>query len=171
MQHLIAFLTRSVSPEIFFIFFPKPSYPYQAEKLQENFMRITHPSYIKEGSGRMGDLVFYSLYGSSFARLYAKPANPHTEGQRMVRRTFGDAVRSWQKLADGEKHKYNRKARHLPMSGYNLFISVYMKEKLPPADTWREERKRLIALSDASLRMRVSASSVVSPYCAVHRLY
>jgi uncharacterized protein with NRDE domain len=134
-------------------------------------MKIKHPSYIKEGSGRMGDLVFYSLYGSSFARLYAKPVNPDTEGQRIVRRTFGDAVRSWQKLTDEEKQKYSRKARHLPMSGYNLFISNYMKEKLAQADACSEDRKRLIALSNASLCIQLSVSSVVSPYRAVYRLY
>ena len=92
--------------------------------------RITHPSYIKFSGGRMGDLVFYNFNQKQYARLYTKPINPDTALQRIVRRTFADAVRSWQALSPEEQYKYNKKARRLPMTGYNLYISTYMKNTL-----------------------------------------
>jgi len=78
----------------------------------------------------MGDIVFYSLYERQYARLYSKPFNPDTAGQKIVRRAFGDAVRSWQALSPEEQYRYNKKARRLPMTGYNLYISDYMKSIL-----------------------------------------
>jgi len=92
--------------------------------------RIKHPSYIASSGGRMGDIVFYSFYDRQYARLYCKPVDPKTVEQKIIRKTFGDAVRSWQALSPEEQYKYNKKARRLPMTGYNLYISNYMKSIL-----------------------------------------
>jgi hypothetical protein len=78
-------------------------------------------------SGRIGSVVFYTNRGRQCVRAHVIPLNPDTEAQRAVRRSFGDAVRSWQALPADEKHAYNRKARYLNMSGYNLYISKYLK--------------------------------------------
>ncbi len=83
-------------------------------------------------SGRIGNVVFYTRRRAGGAitqcvRLHVIPRNPDTEAQREVRRSFGEAVRSWQSLSADEKHEYIRKARYLNMSGYNLFISKYLK--------------------------------------------
>lgn len=91
---------------------------------------IKHPSYITSSGGKMGDLVFYSIRDRQYARLYVKPANPDTSEQRFIRKTFGDAVRTWQKLTHEEKRKYNKKALRLSMTGYNLYISIFMRDNL-----------------------------------------
>ncbi|MBN1533809.1 MAG: hypothetical protein JXA20_14155 [Spirochaetes bacterium] len=95
--------------------------------------RIALASYLKTLHGVLGDVVFYSRYGREYARPYVTPANPDTGAQRAIRGTFGDAVRAWQGLPREEKVRWNRQARWLPMSGYNLFISRYMKENIPAA--------------------------------------
>ena len=77
--------------------------------------------------GRIGGIVFYNNNDMLCARIKAIPVNPDTEEQRIVRKTFGDAVRSWQSLAIEDKQKYNKKARRLSKKGYNLYISLYMK--------------------------------------------
>ncbi len=58
------------------------------------------------------------------------PRNPDTAAQRDIRRTFADTVKSWQALTGEEKYKFMRKARSLQMSGYNLYISEFMKERI-----------------------------------------
>jgi len=78
-------------------------------------------------SGRIGNVVFYTNRGRQCVRSHVIPRNPDTVAQRIVRRAFGDAVRSWQAMTQDEKHEYIRKARYLNMSGYNLYISKYMK--------------------------------------------
>jgi hypothetical protein len=89
-------------------------------------------------SGRIGNVVFYTNRGRQCVRKHVIPRNPDTEAQRIVRRAFGDAVRSWQAMTQDEKHEYIRKARYLNMSGYNLYISTYMKIQIlmrQPEDT------------------------------------
>ncbi len=78
-------------------------------------------------SGRIGNVVFYKRLGMQCVRTHVIPRNPDTEAQRAVRRSFADAVRSWQSMTDDERYAYIRKARYLNMSGYNLYISIYLK--------------------------------------------
>ncbi len=77
--------------------------------------------------GKIGNVVFYTNRGTQCVRAHVIPRNPDTEAQRLVRRSFGDAVRSWQSMTPDERYSYNRKARYLNMSGYNLYISKYLK--------------------------------------------
>lgn len=78
-------------------------------------------------SGRLGSVVFYTRRGKLCVRSYVIPRNPDTEAQRVVRRSFAGAVLSWQSMTDEERYTYKRKARFMNMSGYNLYISLYMK--------------------------------------------
>ncbi len=100
-------------------------------------------------SGRIGNLVFYtrplapgtaksrgkaatqSTARTQCVRTYVVPRNPDTISQRAVRRCFAEAVRAWQSLAGEDRNTYNRKARYINMSGYNLFISKFMKINIP----------------------------------------
>ncbi len=88
---------------------------------------------IKSIHGRIGNLVFYcrrrtaSSTMTQCVRAHVIPRNPDTEAQRKVRRSFGDAVRTWQSMSLDDRHAFNRKARYLNMSGYNLYISNYIK--------------------------------------------
>jgi alpha-ketoglutarate-dependent taurine dioxygenase len=77
--------------------------------------------------GRLGRIVLYYRNGVQCARTHVVPRNPDTECQRQNRKTFADAVKSWQALSAEEKRSFNRKAMRKRMSGYNLFISQYMK--------------------------------------------
>jgi len=80
-------------------------------------------------SGRIGSFVFYRRKKTQCVRVYVVPGNPNTPSQRCTRTTFADAVKSWQSLTAEEQYKYTRKARGSRMSGYNLYISEYIKEK------------------------------------------
>ncbi len=97
-------------------------------------------------SGRIGNVVFYLNRERQCVRTHVIPRNPDTEAQRAVRRSFGDAVHLWQAMSPDEKYSYNRKARYLNMSGYNLFISNYLKKIMQdeakskvPFPTWNLE--------------------------------
>ncbi len=96
-------------------------------------------------SGRIGNVVFYKRLGVQCVRLHVIPRNPDTVAQRVVRRCFGDAVRSWQAMTEDEKYSYNRKARYLNMSGYNLYISNYLKRIIQALDlTSTDEQKSIV---------------------------
>lgn len=55
------------------------------------------------------------------------PYNPRTAEQQAWRSDFADAVASWQSLTNEEKKEYNSKAQGKKMSGYNLYISNYLR--------------------------------------------
>lgn len=78
--------------------------------------------------GKIGKIVHYNRNGIQCARSYAVPRNPDTPAQRENRKTFAEAVKLWQKLTPDEKYRFNRKAVKKRVSGYNLFISLYLKE-------------------------------------------
>jgi hypothetical protein len=80
-------------------------------------------------SKRIGNIVLYQRYNTQCMRSYVVPKNPDTIIQRQNRKRFADAVKSWQRLSPDEKYNYTRKARNKGMSGYNLYISSFMKEK------------------------------------------
>jgi hypothetical protein len=87
--------------------------------------------FITSISGRIGSIVFYRRQGKTCIRSYVIPRNPDTAAQKAVRRSFADAVKSWQVLRCEEKYKFIRKAQKMQMSGYNLYISTFMKERFP----------------------------------------
>ena len=103
--------------------------------------RIKFASYLDTMNGRMGDAVFYSCNGRHYARVMVKPRNPNTAAQVLVRRTFGDAVRAWQALDHDSKRKFIRKGRMRRINGYNLFISEYMKERMPAIRSVNSDRE------------------------------
>ncbi|HNX25448.1 MAG TPA: hypothetical protein PKG60_15480 [Spirochaetota bacterium] len=105
---------------------------------------VTLNPIFKSFSGNIAGIVMYTLDGRQYARVLPDYANPDTEKQRIVRRTFGDAVRSWQSLSPDEKQKYNRKARRLPMNGYNFYISCYMKENITRSNAGNTGRDMFI---------------------------
>ncbi len=82
---------------------------------------------IKSISGRIGNLVFYQRRGIQCVRTYVIPRNPDTLAQKAMRRNFADAVLSWQSMTADERYAFTRKARNINMSGYNLYISLYMR--------------------------------------------
>jgi hypothetical protein len=59
-------------------------------------------------------------------KMYA-PTNPQTVLQQTNRQKFADAVIAWQALTNEEKNVYNQLKYPDQMSGYNKFISQYLK--------------------------------------------
>ena len=119
-------------------------------------------------SGRLGKVVYYNIYKRQFARVHTIPENPRTDEQQQVRKTFGNAVRSWQNRSPEEKNKYNKKARRLAMSGYNLYISEYIKE-----DIKSKQENHTISVTDNMLNHSSQSlySSVASPLHLLHSSY
>ncbi len=111
--------------------------------------------------GAIGGIVLYNRYDRQCARRHVRPANPDTEAQRAVRRTFGDAVRSWQGLPAGEKDIWIRRARKLSMSGYNLYISRFMREKISGDKVFAGSRN---AFSVTSSSVQKNGPSVSTPF-------
>jgi hypothetical protein len=54
------------------------------------------------------------------------PANPRSEPQQANRSKFANAISGWQNLTNEQKNQYNERAKRLKMSGYNLYIKIYM---------------------------------------------
>jgi len=75
--------------------------------------------------------VYRTESTSKGLRCYREPyyitRNPRTVAQQAWRKVFGDAVRAWRDLTSEEKELYNKRAKRKNMSGYNLFISDYLK--------------------------------------------
>ncbi|HOO72938.1 MAG TPA: HMG-box domain-containing protein [Spirochaetota bacterium] len=86
-------------------------------------------------SGTTGRLVFYTRNNKTIARALVKPRNPDTPAQRANRDRFRQAMASWKGLSDDEKNAYNHKAKRTGMTGHNLYISGWMKNRAQKTDT------------------------------------
>lgn len=115
-------------------------------------------------SGGIGRIVHYNRYGRQYCRIHVNPANPRTECQQAVRGTFADAVRSWQQLTHTEQSGYNRKARYKTMTGYNLYISLFMKANMPTAKRIPAAAGSQIVFSSCTDSIQPASSSVAVPF-------
>ena len=88
---------------------------------------------LKSISGRIGSVVFFHYNDRQYMRRYVVPRNPNTTEQTKRRKTFADAVNTWQTLAEYKKTQWNLRALALSMSGYNLYISKQIRNELPEA--------------------------------------
>ena len=66
-------------------------------------------------------------YGRKEVLRYTYPYNPKTEPQQAWRTVFGQAVANWQAMTDEQKLPYNEWVINKPLSGYNRYISLYLK--------------------------------------------
>lgn len=89
-------------------------------------------SKFNELHGKKGNYIHYYVKGYHYVRSYSIPFNPRSAAQQENRRTFAEAVKSWQKLPAEEQAVYREAARRTSDRGYNLFISMYMKGKTLP---------------------------------------
>ena len=89
-----------------------------------------HP-YLRTAHGGMGDLVFYRRYGKIYIKARTIPSNPRTEPQVKCRGNFGGGVKAWQVLPEEEKALYRNRAKRKKKSGYNLFMSEYLRGIAP----------------------------------------
>jgi len=63
---------------------------------------------------------------------YVPPANPQTIPQQVRRMKFAGGVATWHALDQHIKETWNDRAQksHLILSGFNLFLSMYMRDLL-----------------------------------------
>jgi len=68
-------------------------------------------------------------YGKRIKEIlpFMYPSNPRTEEQQANRQKIADGVLTWKNLTEEEKSVYNKEAIGKRMSGYNLFLSEYLK--------------------------------------------
>ena len=95
-----------------------------------NFYDSYYGSYVGiDISGSIGNkFTFYSVSGKQHKRRWILPPDPQTPAQLNLRDLFRKAVASWQTLTNQQKEFYEKlRPRHKIMSGYNFFISSYMK--------------------------------------------
>jgi len=83
-----------------------------------------------EISGKAGTVDFRTLRGSGidFGK-HRIPLNPKSTKQRIHRRKYGEAVQAWRALSNDDKELWNKEAKDLKLSGYNLYI---MSKLTPP---------------------------------------
>ena len=83
-------------------------------------------------SGRIGDAVIYSWRGVTCMRRHVVPRNPDTLAQRERRQRFAAAVQCWKSLSDKAKARWNTFRPRRRATGYNIFVSEYMRcEEMP----------------------------------------
>ncbi|MBI4979491.1 MAG: hypothetical protein HZC28_18585 [Spirochaetes bacterium] len=79
--------------------------------------------------GRFWDVVFSVWRGIHYVRRHVPHNTSNTPAQAAQRRSFAEAVRSWQTHDRDQQRRWSQAAKHLNMSGYNLYISRYMTGK------------------------------------------
>lgn len=77
--------------------------------------------------GKLGNFVYYFWGEDYLKRAYVKPVQPWTALQLTRAQKFRNGVMAWQALTVPQKEAYNVRADPLKMSGFNLFMSEYMK--------------------------------------------
>lgn len=80
-------------------------------------------------SGRHGSMVFVVRGKTTYVRRYKKPHDPKTPAQHAHRLRFMEAVQAWRELSDEEKARYNKRAKRLGRTGYNLFVGEFLAGK------------------------------------------
>jgi len=95
-------------------------------------MKVTLNPVFESMRGNLDGIVYYTCHGKVRARLYAVPRDPKTPAQRARRRAFSDAVAAWKMLSVEEKNCWKAHGKRKRVSGYNAFISAYLKKETAP---------------------------------------
>jgi len=96
--------------------------------------KLKLPPWIQElyGSINKGRLAFRRFRKTIVLEVDPSPSYTRTTAQANVRDTFKQAVEAWKALTPEEKEQYDREASKYNLTGYQYFISQYMKEHLAP---------------------------------------
>lgn len=99
---------------------------------------VRSPLFSLDARGQIGKALVYMVWkGLQTVRKYAIPANPRTASQLVIRGYFTDAVDAYQSESDATKLAWDNYAKILgrPMSGFNAYISKFIKYCLENAGT------------------------------------
>lgn len=86
--------------------------------------KITLPSYIKEGHGRMEDAVIVTRKGTSYMMHYKKGNRVKTVNQIEVQDAFKTVVADWKNLTGIIRKAWDLYSDEENVSGYNSFMGV-----------------------------------------------
>lgn len=128
--------------------------------------RITLTDEYKGFSGRIDDAVIYSWRGITCMRSYVVPRNPDTAAQRERRRRFAAAVQCWKSLSAETKERWNSIKADKRLTGYNVFVSAYMRCDTVPLLSAAHPARPYVDFS-SPLRPTLSASFPPLPEKAV----
>jgi hypothetical protein len=106
-------------------------------------------------TGKLGPNVYYYKDGIQVVRPYYIPVQPGTASQQNRWTIFSNGVEEWQALSTVQKEEWNSRAYHLhrPMTGFNYFMSIYLKTHTnPPPSTTPIAVKRIWSASIVNLR-------------------
>lgn len=80
--------------------------------------------------GKSGNVIYQVVNktGTQYARKHVVAPDKQTAGQILQRDKLIAANYSWRTLSESDQNKYNNRAKKLQMSGYNLFLSEFMKK-------------------------------------------
>ena len=124
-----------------------------------------NPTFI-EMKGNIGRLIYYKRMGKVCVRSHIIPRNPKTEAQQLNRGIFAAAIKSWQLLSPEEKSSWKAKGRKKGHTGYNYYVSEYMRHS-----GRRELHPVIMGISSYTASMRFHTPSVSSPLRQASRLY
>ncbi|MFH0926271.1 MAG: hypothetical protein V1872_11710, partial [bacterium] len=66
----------------------------------------------------------------NYSRQYAVPSNRNTEKQAKIKGYFTAAVTAWQAEPQATKDTWNQSANGKQMSGFNLYVRDFIKDKM-----------------------------------------
>jgi hypothetical protein len=81
-----------------------------------------------EAHGKLGEVVYQKVRktGTQYARKHVVPTDRHSPAQINQRSKLAPANAAWKSLTIPEQKQYDKRAKNLNQSGYNLFISEYL---------------------------------------------
>ena len=95
--------------------------------------RATLPLLSASAQGSVGRCLTYSRRsGGNRVRYQRKQKDANTDNQIPRRLMVQQGVVNWQGFTDEQKDVYNNRAKGLSMSGYNLYMSDYLRATTPP---------------------------------------
>jgi hypothetical protein len=90
--------------------------------------KLVFPSFIKEGRGRMEDVVLGSWKGIQYMKPYRK-SKSSSDNQKQIRAAFGSLSLDWKSLG-GTIHKaWEKRVQGRSMTGYNVFMAENMPRR------------------------------------------
>jgi hypothetical protein len=90
--------------------------------------RVKGPLFSIDASGSVASAITFSKWkGQNYVRQHFIPSNPQTKDQMYTRGTLSRGVIAWQAKDAPGKLVYDTAAEGTGMSGFNLFLSEYMK--------------------------------------------
>lgn len=91
--------------------------------------KVTGPLMSISASGTFGNTIVYAtVRGIQFARMWATPANPNSAAQQVIRGYFTDAVNAWHAETSSVHTAWDNYAKSTfpTMSGFNLYVKAYV---------------------------------------------